>query len=39
MKEMEMTFFADTIYGMIRRALLNKNLKIEVKKGFGAMFG
>jgi hypothetical protein len=39
MKEMEITSVAETICEMIHRALCNQQLKIEVKKGFGAMFG
>jgi hypothetical protein len=39
MKEMKITFSAETIREMISRALHNPQLKIEVKRGFGAMFG
>jgi hypothetical protein len=39
MKEKEITSFVETIREMIRRALRNQQLKIEVKKGFGAIFG
>jgi hypothetical protein len=39
MKEMKITFSAEMIRGMIIHALCNPQLKIEVKRGFGAMFG
>jgi hypothetical protein len=39
MKEMNITFSAETIHEMISLALHNLQLKIEVKRGFGEMFG
>jgi hypothetical protein len=39
MKEKEITSFAETIPEMISPALHNQQLKIEVKKGFGEIFG
>jgi hypothetical protein len=36
---MEITSTVETIRKLIRRAHCNKHLKIEVKRGFGAMFG
>jgi hypothetical protein len=39
MKEKEITSLADMICEMIYHALCNQQLKIEVKKGFGAIFG
>jgi hypothetical protein len=39
MEEMKITFSAETIREMISHALHNPQLKIKVKRGFGAMFG
>jgi hypothetical protein len=39
MKEKEITSLAETIREMIRHALRNQQLKIGVKRGFGAIFG
>jgi hypothetical protein len=39
MKEKEITSLAETICEIIYRVLHNQQLKIRVKKGFGAIFG
>jgi hypothetical protein len=39
MEEMKIAFSVETIREMISHALCNPQLKIEVKRGFGAMFG